>query len=442
MKIGETFVRMKRKARSAAAVFACLLASSNGGVAVSMAVSAPVMLGAVGIASDFAVFTMKQSKLQAAADAAALAAARELSVISSGAAPKAAMMATSSSTGNTIEAIAKSYVDNTLSGDTTTTTSVSIDNAKDAVHVTLTDAWHPFFAHFFGANITPIIVDARAELVGKSKVCVIALKTSGAGAISMTKNAHLEGNGCSVYSNSTNSQGVSLSSGSSITADLVCSAGGVLDKGAASGTKVLTDCPPMPDPLSSRKPPSFGGCDHLLTVISKKTVTLSPGVYCGGIAVINGSNVTFKPGNYVIKDGLFLVKDTSKISGTNVAFYLTGFASLVQFFDNATIDLSGAEDGDMAGLLFFEDPTSTFLRVHNIKAANAFNLTGTIYLPRGNLKVDPASSVAAKSAYTAIIVNKLTVDNGPSLVLNTNYGATAVPVPDGIRSSSDVVLAE
>ena len=216
------------------------------------------------------------------------------------------------------------------------------------VQVTLSDAWHPFFAHFLGADITPIVVDARAELVGESKVCVIALMPQGAGAISMTKNSLLEGNGCSVYSNSKNSQGISLSSGSGIKADLVCSAGGVLNKGAVSGTKVLTDCPPMPDPLASRKPPTFGACDYAGTIVKGKAITLKPGVYCGGIIVMNGGSVTFSPGNYIMNGGPFLVKDTSKIKGKNVAFYLTGLGSLIQFFDSATIDLSGAEDGVMA----------------------------------------------------------------------------------------------
>ena len=96
----------------------------------------------------------------------------------------------------------------------------------------------------------------------------------------------------------------------------------------------------------------------------------------------------------------------------------------------------------MAGLLFFEDANSTLFRIHNIRATNAFNLTGTIYLPRGFLLVDPAATVAAKSAYTAIIAKRLLVENGPSLVLNTDYASTQVPVPDGIRSSADVVLSE
>ena len=66
------------------------LSCTLGSIAVSVATGAPVLMGAVGIASDYAVYTMKKSALQAAADAAALAATRELSVIASGTAPPAA----------------------------------------------------------------------------------------------------------------------------------------------------------------------------------------------------------------------------------------------------------------------------------------------------------------------------------------------------------------
>jgi Flp pilus assembly protein TadG len=428
-------------------MFAGLMRCVHGATAVSFAVAAPALMGVIGIASDFATYTLKKNELQSAADQAALAATRELSVVASGTASSAKVAAAASvaSTGGggPVDSIARSYVDAALADKNgNTSTGVEIDEGAGAVKVTVTDNWKPFFAHFLGAKITPIVVNARAELVGESKICVLALTTSGVGAVSMTNDAHLDGKGCSVYSNSTNSSGFYLGTGSSVTADLVCSAGGVYNKGAMTGTQVLTDCPAIPDPLASRSPPAVGACDHTATIISGKTVTLDPGVYCGGITVTKGSSVTFKEGNYIIKDGLFLVTDTSKISGKNVAFYLTGTLSLVQFLGNATIDLSGAESGAMAGLLFFEDPSSGLFRIHNIRATNAFNLTGTIYLPRGNLLVDPTATVAAKSAYTAIIAKRLIVDNGPSLVLNTNYGATQVPVPDGIRSSADVVLSE
>ena len=104
------------------------------------------------------------------------------------------------------------------------------------------------------------------------------------------------------------------------------------------------------------------------------------------------------------------------------------------------ISLTGAVDTEMAGMLVFEDPSATEGRQHHIASLNVQTLTGTIYLPKGYLLVDPNALVANKSAYTAIISNRLELTAGPELVLNSNYGATDVPVPAGIRSSSTVVL--
>jgi hypothetical protein len=48
--------------------------------------------------------------------------------------------------------------------------------------------------------------------------------------------------------------------------------------------------------------------------------------------------------------------------------------------------------------------------------------------------------VASDSAYTAIVSYRLELTQGPTLVLNSDYGATGVPVPDGIRATGQVVL--
>jgi len=96
----------------------------------------------------------------------------------------------------------------------------------------------------------------------------------------------------------------------------------------------------------------------------------------------------------------------------------------------------------MAGLLFFEDRSVSLGRTHHIKSTNVDVLTGTIYLSRGKLLIDPNSQIAEDSAYTAIIVRQLELTEGPELVLNSDYGATDVPVPAGIRSSAEVVLSE
>lgn len=56
--------------------------------------------------------------------------------------------------------------------------------------------------------------------------------------------------------------------------------------------------------------------------------------------------------------------------------------------------------------------------------------------------IDPNSPVAGNSAYTAIIAHKLELNEGPELILNSDYDATSVPVPEGIRSNAQIVLTE
>ena len=63
---------------------------------------------------------------------------------------------------------------------------------------------------------------------------------------------------------------------------------------------------------------------------------------------------------------------------------------------------------------------------------NARLLEGTIYLPRGHLYIDADAPIADKSAYTAIIVSRLELFAGPNLVLNADFDATDVPVPEGV----------
>ncbi|MDE2445272.1 MAG: hypothetical protein KGO94_03775 [Alphaproteobacteria bacterium] len=400
-----------------------------GNMTMMLAISMPAVLGAVGLTSDFAIQSLKFSALQSAADAAALSAAKELAV--------------ASSTDTNVISAAKNYVTEELRGkDDAATTDVAIDRKAGSVTVKVTEVWTPMFAQYLQANITPIVATATAKLAGSANICVLALTPKGAGGIIMTSNSTLLANGCGLYSNSTDGWGVYVGDSSKVDSPMVCSAGGVRNDGGIATSTILTDCPVTPDPLASRPAPSFGtSCDYVAKKVSSGTATLSPGVYCGGLDVSGTAVVDLLPGTYVIKNGTFRVRDTATFRGKNVGFYLTGFMSFIFFTDNATVDLSGAESGDMAGLLFYEDRNVSALNVHDISATHADNLTGTIYMPKGNLFVHPSASVGAKSAYTAIVVNRLIVNQGPSLTLNTNYGATAVPVPAGIQATASVVLS-
>ena len=403
------------------------LNSSAGSTIVMFALVLPMLLGAIGVAIDFSTFTMKQQALQAAADQAALASAKELSIVSN--------------SDPIVRAAAMNFLTEGLRGrDENAVGTATVDRKAGSVKVQVQEDWTPFFAQFIGADITPIKVSATASIAGEKNICMLALQSVGSKAIAMQQDAHLQANGCSVYSNSTDAAGIFIADAASMRATTICSAGGALSKSGSTSTAILTDCPTETDPLAARTIPSFGNCDFQNKSFNGGNVFLSPGVYCGGIQIMKSAKVTFAPGNYFLKDGPFLVKDTASITGTNVAFFLSGASATLNFRDNAKINLSGAETGEMAGLLFFNDRDSGTSRTHIISASQTETLTGTIYLPNAMLKIDPNASVGAKSAYTAIIANNIAIEFGPDLILNSDYDATLVPVPNGIRSTSSVVL--
>jgi hypothetical protein len=232
-----------------------------------------------------------------------------------------------------------------------------------------------------------------------------------------------------------------------MTASLICSVGGAqINKVGNVSPEPISDCPPLPDPLASRPPPpeAADGCTFNKFKIDggAPVQPLKPGVYCGGLTITGDAHVRLSGGTYVIRNGAFSISQTAVVEGQDVGFYLQGNKSVIDFSGNTTIRLSGPESGPMAGLLFFEDRAAPTNNKHHIASTNADTLVGTIYLSRGELFVDPDAPVAAKSAYTAIIANQVTLSQGPELVLNADYGATQVPVPPGIAASGSVVLAE
>jgi hypothetical protein len=401
--------------------------STAANVAVAFALVLPTLMATVGVAVDFAIYEMKLSELQDAADRSAIAAVNELAVVT----------ADSRSVEQVAESYARSGLPNSILD-----VDVDVGKKRDQVSVTLTETWTPFFADFLGVGMTPVVVDATAKLAGSANVCVLALNPTSAKAIHMNQRAKLKATSCAVYSNSSHAHSIRLDQVSEMTAVMVCAVGGVQAKSTAINPTPTTDCPVLPDPLSSRNAPSAGACKTQNLKLLTGSHVLDPGTYCDGIEIGGTANVSFNPGNYVIKDGPFSVSGNATVKGENAAFYLKGPGATLQFTGLSTIDMNGATSGEMAGLLFFEDRSAVLGRIHRINSVNAHNLTGTIYLSRGRLRIDPNSKVAQDSAYTAIVVNEIEVDEGPTLVLNSDYGATNVPVPDGVVASSKVVLSE
>ena len=390
-----------------------------GGVMMVFSLGAPILLAGAGAAVDYGLLSTARTDLQNAADSAALAAAREFRLGNTSAATVATVAEKFAQ-----QALAQSRQDGTVSA--------SIDMSAKTVTVAISTVAKTTIMHMFGADAATVSVRATARVVGGAPICVIGLEASENFTVSLDKNARLEAPGCSIYSNSTKSNGLNAKNNATIKAAFICSAGGKSSPGPGSFVPTpQTDCPVLPDPLATRPEPPVTGCVMTNAVI-KTSTTLYPGAYCGGLSITAGATVTMSPGVYAIRDGAFSVGGSAVVSGVNVGLFLSGKGARLDFQAASTISLTAPKSGEMAGMLVFEDRDSPLGQVHDILSDNARTLLGTIYLSRGRLHVAANKPVANESAYTIVVARQFTLSEGPTMVLNTNYSATNIPVPAGV----------
>ncbi len=402
--------------------------ANSGSTAVAFALAVPAALAVIGVASDYATMTFKRAELQAAADAGALAAVKEMSLSQAGS--------------RTAEEAARSYANAQLV-DRKESVEIEVEINKKAgrASITISESWSPFFSEFVGAGMTPVVASASASITGSANVCILTLDPSSSKVFELDSGAFVTAPDCGLYSNSVSETGMQFDSSTEVKANLVCSAGGVQHSSGHVDPEPTTDCPQISDPLAGRLEPKSGACVSVKMPILVDT-TLQPGTYCDGIHVTKKSNVTFMPGEYIVEGKGFLITGQGAAIGHDVGFYLKGPDSVLNFTGNSVVEFSGRSEGDMAGLLFFEDRNAPLGREHRIATLLTRELTGTLYLSRGNLRIDPKAKVGEKSAYTAIIVNQLELRDGPELILNADYGSSAVPLPQGLKVARGVALSK
>lgn len=439
----------------------------GGNVAIVFSLAAPALLVAMGATIDYAGAISGKRNLQTIADNAALGGARATRLGN----------ATQTSVSQTVANIVAA---NAHGGTIGSTTSLGANMAS--VTVSLTQDVPMRFSAMIGRPMTRTTATATARVSGGAPLCVASLATTdpklasvptptldkaGAATLAalaidvlllpnpgllMLKGAKVTAPNCFVSTNLAKSYSIAALDTAKLTARSIQSAGGYLGTvGTNYSIMPGTDSPAAADPLASLPAPSVGGaCTSTNLTINGGATSLAPGVYCGGLHISGGASVTLMPGVYVIKDGSFMVDSGSTLSGNGVGFYLTATSPVswkafpnIYFGADTHISLSASAAGAMAGVLFFEDRALPAGALHAILSNDARNLLGTIYLSRGFLGVASGAPVADQSAYTIIVANALLLYGGPELILNTNYAATAVPVPQGVGpTNASITLSQ
>jgi Flp pilus assembly protein TadG len=383
----------------------------------------------VGGVIDYASLGNEKREIQAAADGAALAAAREMVI--------------TRPTQDRVQSIAEAYVAANFHGENVAVTA-SISGRSVSVAVSADPK--TYFPGPIGLNARTVSADATAEISGGGNVCMIGLSATANSTLNMSNTARLTASNCAIYSNSRSTASLRVANNARVNANLTCVSGGVAGAASAVNAPAITDCPPISDPLRDHPDPNLGllECDYLATIVALGTVHLHPGVYCGGITVALGGRAILEPGIYVMNNGLLAVTLNGKLEGQNVGFYLTGALSTILFTANTTVDLTAPKTGPLAGILFFEDRDTIFATYHLISSNNARNLVGTMYFPNSKLKINANNPVADRSDYTVIIAREFELSDGPELVLRTDYAHSTIPLPDGVgdKARPEIRLTE
>lgn len=305
---------------------------------------------------------------------------------------------------------------------------------KDEIEISVTQEPFSTIENILGwPEAKPITVSARARRVGQKNVCVIGLDPASAATLLLANQGTITAPNCEIISNSVSPTGLQALDSSRLEAKNNYTAGGYAGGAVNYSPMPLTDAPPLDDPFADMPWPAEGACDVTTShPISGKSGTLNPGVYCAGLRIDGSRNVTLNPGVYILKaDGLHVV-GASQVRGDGVTLYFKGPTSRLRAEGNATLELTAPTGGATAGFLMIEDPGNQAGNTHLITANNARYMVGTIYLPRGILRVDTSNPVSDQSEYTAIVASQIQTLGDSNLYLNTDYDLTDVPVPSGV----------
>jgi Flp pilus assembly protein TadG len=375
----------------------------RGSVALLVALCLVGFVGVAAIALDGGVLVDKRRHVQAAADAAALAAAVDMYQTY----PK-----------NSGMDVLKTAYQSALT--TAAAMGFTNDGANSVVTVNIPPLSGPFisqagyaevivqwnqnrsFSKIFGSGTIP--VTARAVAAGKWAPFnngIIVLHPTAPQALYANGNGTTRVQGANIIVDSNNTQ-AAVTVGNSVVSDagktVAITGSNPGYSGNFQGT-VLTGQQPTPDPLAYLPAPD----PSTMTTQSNPggtTVTLYPGRYLGGLTFAGQQSVTMQPGIYYMDGGSFSFSGQGNLSATGVMIYSTQGISIT---GQGTVTWSPPTSGIYTGISYFQSRTSTTTSL--ITGNGKFNITGTMYVPDALIQLQGNGDASIASQVVALLMS-------------------------------------
>jgi hypothetical protein len=369
--------------------------SRRGTVAILVALCLTLLVGIVAIALDGGLLLDNRRNVQAAADAAALAAAADLFnnyPINNGLDP-------SNTAGQA--GVANAAANGFVNGDGVSTVVVNIPPISGAfegqagyAEVIVTYKQPRYFSNVFGA--APLPVRARAVARGMWTPFnngVIVLHPTAAGSLSANGNGDVKVQFASIIVDSNNSQ-AATTVGNSFVADPSKPVAITGKNPGYSGNfqaTMYTGQPATPDPLAYIPAPDPTSMTAQ-TAGGGQAVSLQPGYYASGLHFSGQTTVTMAPGIYYV-NGTFDFSGQGNLNATGVMIYATGGLSIT---GNGSVTLSPPTTGIYTGITYFQARNSA--ATAKIAGNGNYNVTGTVYAAGGlaDLQGNGDASIASQ----------------------------------------------
>ena len=266
---------------------------------------------------------------------------------------------------------------------------------------------------------------ATAFAEAPAPICLLVLDPQAQGSWSVVGNASVRAPECSAQVNSA-AKGAIRSTGAGKVETLRTL---VVGPGIGKTMRGFTPAPAfgqplLPDEFASALPwPAPAHCDHQNLQV-RETVTLQPGVYCGGLSVSGKATVTLAPGVYVLKDGPLQIASHGHLKGpAGVTFVLIGRGGFVESRAGANLQLQAPTSGPWSGFAIAQAPNAQEHQSSVVIGGGDMDVDGMVYLPAQRMMI----SGAGEGFVAGVIVKQLDMRGNGRLRLAPGVHAPMLP---------------
>ena len=392
-----------------------MLRSERGSVAIQLALMMIVILGMVGLGVEITFVMYKQRQMQSVADSAALGGVTALMRgFPADFRVESRAVATAAGFTNGVGSV-------TVSVNRPPTLGSHAGDAS-AIEVIVSQPLFLGLVSLFREGLFQVGARAVATLGGSGSGCVLQTLSTNTTGVSISNGAVVNLEQCGINVNATNSSALSVTGGAVLNAKFVSVSGGTsVNNGAKINATdgIKTNQPVAPDPYASVPQPSYSGCDYNNTSLghsNKGLQTISPGVYCKGLAFTNDAIIAMNPGVYIIDRGSFAVGGAVQLTGTGVTIFLTTSTGKAKDYadvsigNGAQVNLTAPTSGATAGLAFFGDRNGPLNNTSTFGGGAALKITGAIYFPSQSVTFD--NGISNPSGCTQLIAGYIKFSGG------------------------------